>query len=91
MGLVSLNPLLMEPGRKNMGLRVLCALLSLVLPGVVLYFVPVLLYGVVALGMLVAMLTYSWLAGIVALPVIYLSFTTVTWMMLQFLMKKYKL
>jgi hypothetical protein len=89
MGLVSLNPLLMERGRKNMGLRVLCAILSLVLPGVVLYFVPLLLKGVVAIGMLVAMLTYSWQAGIATLPLVYMAFVTLTWEGLKFVQKKY--
>jgi hypothetical protein len=89
MGII-LNPLLMGSGRKSFGLRVLCALLSLVLPGVVLYYVPELQQGVLFLGNLEALLNQSWDLGIETIPVVYGALVTLTWEALMFAVKKYE-
>lgn len=89
MGL-TMNPLLVGGGRKSIGLRILCAGLSLVLPGIALYYVPKLQQGILFLGNLVALLNQSWDLGIATIPVVYGALVTLTCEVLMFGVRRYE-
>ncbi len=88
MGLV-MNPLLIGSGRKSIGLVVLCALVSLVLPGLIMYLVPSVFHGVLVMGLMVSMVAYSAKFGLGAVVIIYLALVTVTWEAIRLAIKRY--
>lgn len=87
MGLVSF-PSITWDNYKITGPYILCALLSLVLPGLVMYLVPQALYGLLAMGLLVTMVAYSAKIGLGSVVIIYMALVRVTWEALRLAVKK---
>lgn len=89
MGCLGFNPLLMGGYRDDKWLRVFGAIISLVLPAIVLYFVPLLLHGVLTLGLMVSMFTESYEYGLASLPIVYSSLVLLTWEALKYVSKRF--